>query len=103
MGWLVWAGMGARPELSSLTGVGVADDGPLRLAPQAQDLAEVVDQAGQDEPARVAVAANGLGGLQQVLWCKEHGRRKEKEREKKEKKGRGELRGQRPRHACRRR
>ena len=26
----------------------VADDRPLRLAPEAEDLAEVVDQAGQD-------------------------------------------------------
>ena len=46
---------------------GVADDGPLRLAEQAQHLAEVVDEAGEDEPARLAVGANGLGRLQRVL------------------------------------
>ena len=46
---------------------GVADHRPLRLAEEAEDLAEVVDQAGEDEPARVAVAADCLGGLEQVL------------------------------------
>ena len=46
---------------------GVADDGPLRLAEQAQDLAEVVDQAGDDEPARPVGGADRLGRLQRVL------------------------------------
>ena len=46
---------------------GVADDRPLRFAEQAEDLSEVMDQAGEDEPARVAVVADRLGGLQQVF------------------------------------
>ena len=49
----------------------VADDRPLRLAVQAQDLAEVVDQAGDDEPAGLVGATNRLGGLQRVLDLRE--------------------------------
>ena len=50
---------------------GVADDGPLRLAEQAQDLAEVVDQAGDDEPARPVGGADRLGRLQRMLDLRE--------------------------------
>jgi len=39
----------------------VADDRPLRLAPQAENLSKVVDQARQDEPARVPVFADADG------------------------------------------
>ncbi len=48
-------------------GVGIADDGPLGLAEEAEDLAEVVDQPREDEPVRMAVPADRLGRLQQVL------------------------------------
>ena len=54
-------------RVSAADGERVADDGPLRLAEEAEDLAEVVNQPGQDEPARVAGGANGLGRLHQVL------------------------------------
>ena len=46
---------------------GVAHDGPLGLAQEAEDLAQVVDQAGEDEPAGMAVGPDGLGGLHQVF------------------------------------
>ena len=36
--------------ISASHGEGIADDGPLRLAEQAKDLAQVVDQADDDEP-----------------------------------------------------
>ena len=51
----------------------ITDHGPLRLAVQAENLAQVVDQTGQDEPARMAVAANGFGRLQAVLDLREVG------------------------------
>ena len=51
----------------------VADDRPLRLAVEAQNLAEVVDQAGDDEPARLVRAADRLGRLQRVLDLREVG------------------------------
>ena len=46
---------------------GVAGHGPLRLAEHAQDLAEVVHEPGEDEPVRVTVSADALGGLQTVF------------------------------------
>ena len=52
---------------------GIAHDGPLRLAEQAQHLAEVVNQARQHEPARMPVAANRFGRLQQVLDLRQAG------------------------------
>ena len=45
----------------------VTDDRPLRLAPEAEDLAEIVNQAGGDEPARLVGPADGLGRLHRVL------------------------------------
>ena len=45
---------------------GVAHHRPLRLAKQAQHLAQVVHKAGQHEPIGVAVGADGFGGLKQV-------------------------------------
>ena len=51
----------------------VADDRPLRLAEEAEDLAQVVDQPGQDEPAGMAVGADRLGGLHQVLDLRQLG------------------------------
>ena len=45
---------------------GVAHHRPLRLAKQAQHLAQVVHEAGQHKPVGVAVGADRLGGLQQV-------------------------------------
>src|SRR5439155_9226095 len=45
----------------------IADDRPLGLAEQAQNLTEVMNQTGQNEPARVSVAANRFRHLQEVL------------------------------------
>src|SRR5438067_3622273 len=46
---------------------GIAHNAPLWLTPQAQHFAKVVDEAGQNKPARMPIPANGLGGLQQVF------------------------------------
>ena len=46
---------------------GVADDAPLGLAPKAKDLPEIVDETGEDEPAGMAVFADGFRGLEEVL------------------------------------
>src|SRR5258706_8932729 len=51
----------------------VADHGPLRLAEQAQNLAEIVNHSREDEPARMSVAADLLRGLQQVIELREIG------------------------------
>src|SRR5579883_2121256 len=48
-------------------GESIAHDGPLRLAEQTENLAEIVNQSGQDEPARPAIAADGFRCLHQVL------------------------------------
>ena len=49
----------------------IADHGPLRLAMEAEDLANIVNQASQNEPARMPVSAYSLGSLQQMLnLCK---------------------------------
>src|SRR6266700_276517 len=53
--------------------VRVTHDGPLRFAPEAKHLAEIVDHARQNEPARVAVGADLLSRLQQVLELREIG------------------------------
>jgi len=45
----------------------VAHHRPLRLAEEAEHLAEIVDQAGEHEPAGMPVAADRLGRLQKVL------------------------------------
>src|SRR5688572_21532217 len=52
-------------------GKGVADDRPLRLSKETQDLAQVVHQAGHDEPAWLIGRANGLGGLHRMLDLRE--------------------------------
>ena len=46
---------------------GVPHHRPLRLPPEAKNLAKVMNQAGQDEPARMAVAADLLRRLKEVL------------------------------------
>src|ERR1700746_2774950 len=56
-----FAGVGATD------GKSIAYDRPLRLAVEAEDFAEVVQEAGEDEPTGMAVFANGLGGLQQMF------------------------------------
>ena len=53
------------------TGKCVADDCPLRLAPEAQDLPEIVNQTGGDEPARLVRTPDRLRGLQRVLDLRE--------------------------------
>ena len=60
-------------EIPAADGEGVADDGPLGLAEEAEDLAQVVDQAGQDQPARMTVGPDRLGGLHQVLDLRQIG------------------------------
>ena len=45
----------------------VADHRPLRLAEEAQHLAQVVDEAGQHHPVRLPVRAHRLRRLQQVV------------------------------------
>ena len=62
------------------TGEGIADDAPLRLVVEAEALAEIVDEAGEDHPAGMAVAADGFGGLEEVfnlgeVGCRGHCRR----------------------------
>ena len=54
-----------RPRASHREGI--AYHAPLRLAIKAQALAQVVEETRQHHPARMAVAADCLGGLQQVL------------------------------------
>ena len=46
---------------------GVAHHRPLRFAKQAEDFSQIMDQAGQDEPAGMAITANLFGGLEQML------------------------------------
>src|SRR5690242_11005329 len=60
-----------RPRATD--GEGVADHGPLRLAVEAKDFSEIVNQAGEDKPARVAIAPYLLGGLEQVIELREIG------------------------------
>src|SRR6185437_6465503 len=45
----------------------VANHGPLGLAPQAQNLAEVMHETGENHPPRTAIAPELLGRLEQVL------------------------------------
>src|SRR5437667_12843094 len=45
----------------------VANHGPLRFAEEAENLAQVMDQSGEDKPAWVAVLADLLGRLKQVF------------------------------------
>src|SRR5215475_12049919 len=53
--------------ISTAHGKRISDHGPLRLAVKTQHFPEIVDEAGENEPARMAVFANCFGGLQQVL------------------------------------
>ena len=46
---------------------GVAYYGPLGLSKAAEQLAQVVDESGQDEPPRPAISPQRLGGLQGVV------------------------------------
>src|SRR5437588_11641310 len=45
----------------------VTNHGALRFTEEAKDFAEIVDKAGEDEPAGMAVVTNLLGGLEQVF------------------------------------
>ena len=58
-------------ENAQPTGEGVADHRPLGLAKEAEQLAEVVDEPGQDEPARPSVRPERLRGLQGVVDLRE--------------------------------
>src|SRR5215467_9666780 len=51
----------------------IAHYSPLRLAVKTQHLAEVVHEAGEYEPARMAVFADRFGGLQQMLYLRQVG------------------------------
>src|SRR5215472_11540521 len=46
---------------------------PLRLTIQAEDLTEVVNEARENEPARVAIFSNRFSRLQQVLDLRQVG------------------------------
>src|SRR5258708_7015696 len=46
---------------------GVSDDSPLRFAIEAKDFAKIMNQAGENKPARVTVAADLFGGLKEVI------------------------------------
>src|SRR5690242_12635753 len=48
-------------------GKGVANHGPLRFAPQTQNLAEVMHETSENHPPRAAIAPELLGRLEQVL------------------------------------
>ena len=54
-------------RIGAADGKGVAHHGPLRLAVEAKHFAEIVNETGENEPARLAVLANLFGGLQQVF------------------------------------
>ena len=49
----------------------VADDRPLRLAEQAQNLPEIVNEACDDEPARPIRGPDRFGRLQRVFYLRE--------------------------------
>ena len=45
----------------------------MRLAPETEDFAEVVDEAGKDHPARLAVGPEMLGRLEEVFQLRKIG------------------------------
>jgi len=45
----------------------IADDCPLRLAVEAKDFAEIMNQPGENEPARMAIAPDLFGGLEEMI------------------------------------
>ena len=49
----------------------IADDRPLRLAKQAQNLPEIVNEACDDEPARLIRRPDGFCRLQRVFYLRE--------------------------------
>ena len=58
---------------SAAHGKRVADNAPLRLAIQAEALAEIMDKASENHPTRAAVAAHRLGGLEQMFDLRQVG------------------------------
>lgn len=70
-------GLGAVDDAvieSETDGEGVADDVPLALCvEEVEQLAQVVDETGELHPAGLAIAADGLGGLEKVLDLGEAG------------------------------
>src|SRR5437899_2038033 len=51
----------------------IADHCPLWFAEEAKDFAKIVDQSGENEPARVAVVPDLLGGLEQMFELRKIG------------------------------
>src|SRR3954471_4893684 len=45
----------------------IPDDRPLRLPIETEDFSEIVNEAGEDEPPRMPIFPDLLGGLQQVI------------------------------------
>src|SRR4051794_34898951 len=54
-------------------GEGITDDRPLRFTVETQNLAQIMNQSGQDEPTRVAVMTDLFSGLEQVIKLREVG------------------------------
>src|SRR5687767_1366649 len=72
--WVVDVGIGGEEfAKNDLVRKGASDrksvshDGPLRLTVQAKNLAEIMDEPGEDEPAGVTVPTDLFRGLEQVL------------------------------------
>ena len=59
-----WETSGSQPER-------ISDDRPLRLTEQAENLAEIVHEAGDDEPPGLARRTDRFGGLEGVLDMRE--------------------------------
>jgi len=51
----------------------ISHHGPLRLSVEAQHFAKIVEEAGQNKPAGMAILPNCFGRLQQVLDLREVG------------------------------
>src|SRR5215467_2697172 len=54
-------------RIGAADGEGITYDGPLRLAIQAENFSEIVQETRENEPARMTVFANCFGSLKQVF------------------------------------
>ena len=60
-------------RISATRGKSIPHHGPLRLTPKAENLAQVVNEAREDHPARLPIAAQVLSRLKQVLQLRHVG------------------------------
>src|SRR6266498_4921715 len=51
----------------------IADHGPLRLSVKTEDFSQIVNEARQDEPARMSIPADLFGRLKQMLKLRQIG------------------------------